>query len=249
MLIKPGTVDPKQILRKEDWIYLFKARLSSADTDREPNDDGDSDSAFTEGWIESEKEEKCSNPFLNLHRNDRKIEERINTWRNSVVEHILCLEDGSLAGLSHSDAVARYQASEMIRAYYRFRVCLQCPKWLEESKIDSRADALLRYLAALVIGLGEPVPSSLQDWASAALLVDRPKRLGRPRKKWRRDQKITLAVDVLVELTTSSVGNALNIVTDVCREKGILDTDLEGIKKIRDRMKKEERKRESSVVS
>jgi hypothetical protein len=137
----------------------------------------------------------------------------------------------------------------MLDAYYRFGACLQCRKWLERAKTNPRADNLLRHLVALIVGLGEPIPPSLRDWTSAAQFVDPPKRTGRPKMNWRRDQKIALAVDVLVELTESSVENALNIVAEVCREKRIHVTDPEGIKIIRDRVRRDAKRGLADAVS
>ena len=65
---------------------------------------------------------------------------------------------------------------------------------------------------------------------------------------WCRDQKITLAVDVLVEMTHSSVGNALSIVSEVCRESGVIDMDADGIKTIRDRVRREAKEGEADAA-
>ena len=246
--VKPSTVDWKQILRREDWIDLFKACQYNETVGRQREAVGNGDSEFDRGWIEAKEEEKRSNPFLNSDGGDRKTAERIEAWRVSVARHILTLEDGALVGLSRKDAIARHRASGMLFAYYRFDTCLECRKWIELSKTDTRADVLLRHLVALVVDLGKPVPVGLRDWASAALFVDRPKHPGRRKMNWRRDQKITLAVDVLVALTRASVERALNVVADVCRENSIVDMDPEGIKTIRDRVIKEARKEEAETV-
>ena len=136
----------------------------------------------------------------------------------------------------------------MLSDYYRFDVCMQCPKLLGMSKTDARADEILRHLVAEVVRVGEPVPTGLRDWASNALFVDCPKHPGRRKKNWYRNQKITLAVDILVEVTHSSVGNALIIVTDVCQESGIKLKEMESVKTIRDRVIKEARKEEAEAV-
>ena len=216
----------------------------------EPDAGGDGDPDFDQGWTCAEEEEKRSNPFLNLERRNRETADRIDAWRASVALHILTLEDGALAGLSHGDAIARHTASGMLYAYHRFGACLRCRKWLEQAETDSKADNLLRHLVALIVSLGVPIPYSLRDWASAALFTDPPKRRGPPKMNWRRNQKIALAVDVLVKLTQSSVENALSIVADVCRESGIIpsDSDLETIKKIRDRVRQEAKRYEAEVV-
>ena len=246
--VEPSRIDPKQILRREDWIDLFKARQYNVTVGQRREAVGNDESEFDQGWIEAEEEQKRSNPFLNLHGGDRKSAERIEGWRASVARHILTLEDGALVGLSHEDAIARHRVSGMLYAHYRFDTCLECRKWLDLTKTDTRADVLLRHLVALVVDLGEPVPVGLRDWASAALFVDCPRHVGRPKMNWRRDQKITLAVDVLEEVTHSSVGNALRIVAEVCRENGIVDMDPEDIKTIRNRVRRQAQEGEANAV-
>lgn len=246
--IDPRRADWRQVLCKQDRIDFHKAREWSLNGDPKRDDGGHDDSehyggsddpeSFAGGWAKSEEEEKHSNPFWKSVQTDVETEKRINARRASMAEHILKLEDGVLAGLSHQDAIVRYKAVRILKDYYRINKCLKCPKWLARSEIgDTRADALLHHLVALFGSLGEPVPVGLQNWARAAPLVDRTRPLGRPRKNWRRDQKITLAVDILVELTHSSVGNAEKIVSEICREKHNLHMEVGSIKKIRDRVK------------
>ena len=232
-------VSPTHLLRKDEWIDLFKDRRHDMKADRQPNAGGNGYSKFMWGCIKAEENEKHPNSSLSSDLKGRRAAKRIDSLRRSVVEHILNLEDGILARLTHRDAIARYRASSMIFNYYWLDECLHCPKWLEMSKTDVGVDELLRHLVTLFVSLREPVPAGLRDWASAALLVDRSKQPGRRKKNWRRDQKITLAVEVLVGSTSSSVASAPNIVADVCREQGIIDTDPEGIKKIRDRVKQD----------
>ena len=248
--IDPTRADWRQILCKQDRIDFHKAREWSLNGDPKRDDGGHDDSehygrsddpeSFAGGWAKSEEEEKHSNPFWKSVQTDVKTENRINARRASIAEHILKLEDGVLAGLSHEDAIARYKAVGMLKAYYRFDTCLQCPKWLERSETDdARADALLHHLVALFGSLGEPVPVGLRNWARAAPLIDRKRPPGRPKKYWRRDQKIALAVDILVKLTHSSVGDAENIVLEVCRKNRIVHMELESMRKTRDRVKQE----------
>ena len=253
--IEPSRADWKRVWRKEDRIDLYKARLNTIDVELQQKDCGDGDPEFTRGWIESKEEEKHSNPFLNLDRRDRETAGRIYSWRKSVAEHILSLKDETLAGLNHRDAIARHTAGAMLHDYYRFGVCLQCPKWLALSKTKVRADKLLRHIASLAISLGELPPPLIQKWTSNALFDDPLRHLGRPPKDWHRHQKITLAVDILVKLTNSSVASALEIVAEVCREEAIDDTDPEAIddtdpeaiKTIRDRVRREGKKREADA--
>ena len=65
--------------------------------------------------------------------------------------------------------------------------------------------------------------------------------------KWRRDQKITLAIDILTNLTNSKLKDALEIVAEACRKEGLIDADPETIKKIRDRVRKKAKKREAKA--
>ena len=229
-------------------INRFKACQYNMTVDRRCDTVGNHDPDFDQGWSKAEGDERRSNPFLNLYRGDKRPGKEIQDLRAKVALHILTLNDGALAGLSHRGAIARYRASRMLYAYYRFDSCLNCPTWLELSKSDIQADELLRHLLALVIGLREPVPIALLDWASAALFVDHSRRPGRPGTNWRRDQKITLAVDVLVKLTNSSADNALYVVSEVCRENGIVDMYPEGIKNICDRVKREAKKGQADGV-
>ena len=240
--------DLKQLLSEEDRIDLFKARQYDLNVDRQSNSSGNSDSEFDRAWVESREKEKLSNPFLKLERKDKDTEETIYCRRKSIAKRIVKLENKALAGLTHQNAKLRFETRGMLNDYYRFDVCLQCPKWLELSKTNARADEILRHLVAEVVRVGEPVPASLRDWVRDALISDCPKHLGRRKKNWYRNQKITLAVDILVEVTHSSVGNALNIVIDVCQESGITLKEPESVKTIRDRVIKEARKEEAEAV-
>ena len=240
--------DLKQLLSEEDWIDLFKARQYDLNVDRQSNSSGNSDSEFDRGWVESREKEKLSNPFLKLDRKDEETEETIYCRRKSIAKRIVKLENKALAGLTHQGAKQRFEARAMLSDYYRFEVCLQCPKWLGMAKTDARANEILRHLVAEVVRVGEPVPAELRDWVSEALFDDCPKHLGRRKKNWYRNQKITLAVDILVEVTHSSVGNALIIVTDVCQESGIKLMEMESVKTVRDRVIKEARKEEAEAV-
>ena len=165
-----------------------------------------------------------------------------------MARHILNVEDGTLAGLTYQDAIVRYKAFGMLDVYYWFGACLRCRKWVEQAKTDPRADSLLRHLVALIVSLGEPIPPSLRNWASAALFTDRLERRRGPKPmKWRRDQKITLAIDILTNLTNSKLKDALEIVAEACRKEGLIDADPETIKKIRDRVRKKAKKREAKA--
>ena len=240
--------DLKKLLSEEDWIDLFKARQYDLNVDRQSNSSGNSDSEFDRAWVESREKEKLSNPFLKLDRKDEETEETINCRRKSIAKHIINVKNEALAGLTHQGAKQRFEARAMLSDYYRFDVCLQCPKWLGMAKTDARANEILRHLVAEVVRVGEPVPAELRDWVSEALFDDCPKHLGRRKKNWYRNQKITLAVDILVEVTHSSVGNALIIVTDVCQESGIKLKEMESVKTVRDRVIKEARKEEAEAV-
>ena len=238
----------KQWLSEEDWIDLFKARQYDLKADLQSNASGNGASEFDRAWVETGEEEERSNPFSRLDPQDKETAETIHCRRKSIAKRIVNLEDEALAGLAQRDAKARHEARNMLRAYYQYGACLQCPKWLGMFKTDARTDELLRHLVALIISVGEPVPACLQGWASAALFVDRPKHPGRRKMNWCRDQKITLAVDVLVEMTHSSVGNALSIVSEVCRESGVIDMDADGIKTIRDRVRREAKEGEADAA-
>ena len=126
----------------------------------------------------------------------------------------------------------------MLYGYFRFSACLQCQEWLQRAKTDPEADELLRHLAALLVDLGEQIPPCLRDWMTDALFRGPLKRPGRPPMNWRRDYAIALAVDLLIELTGSSVENATIVVADVCQEKRILVAEVETIKQIWIRVKR-----------
>ena len=244
--------DLKQWLSEKDWIDLYKARQYHLSVDQQFNASGNCDSEFDEAWAESREKEKRSNPFWKFERKDREADKEtegtIDCRRKLIAKYILTLENETLAGLTHQGAKLRLETRAMLNDYYRIDKCLQCSKWLGASKTDPRADEILHHLVAEVVRVGEPVPAGLRKWASDALFSCRPKHQGRPKEKWYRDQKITLAVDVLVVVTHSSVGNALNIVADVCQEIGNGVNEPESVKTIRDRVIREARKEEAEAV-
>ena len=164
-----------------------------------------------------------------------------------MAERILCLADGALAEWPYQDAIARYKAGGMLYGYFRFSACLQCHEWLQRAKTDPEADTLLRHLASLLVELGEPTPPCLRDWMTDALFSAPLKHSGRRNMNWKRNYALVLAVDLLVELTGSSVENAMIVVADVCREKQIFVAEVETFKKIRHRVRKDAKTREAEA--
>ncbi len=230
-MIEHSLADLKQYLSEKDRIDHFKACQSLVVDNPKPNDGGDDDPEFDRGWNVAATEEKRFSPFLEPASRDREAAEKIDSRRELMARHILNVGDGTLAGLTYQDAIVRYKAISMLDVYYRFDACLQCRKWLEQAKTDPRADSLLRHLVALIVSLGEPIPPSLRNWVSTALFTDRPERRRGPKPmNWRRDQKITLAIDILVKLTNSKLKDALEIVAAACRKEGLIDADPETIK-------------------
>ena len=236
-LFGPKYVDLRQVLSKRNHSLLHRIRTAPlSEKPTSENDEGD-DPEYSRGFDEARQEEEQDVPLLKGRKLDRDEESRSNDLRAELVREILDVDENKLFGLSREDAIEQFEAKTMVRAYYRSDECLQCATLVDNARTDLAAGRRLEQIAALFSRLGDPLPVGLRDWESS-----KPHRSsrgkGRPTTTWNRNQRISLAIHILVHWTRSSEYRAFKIVSEVWNGRGSIAMKPGDVKKIWKRHKR-----------
>ena len=210
-LFGPKNVDLRQVLSMKQLALLHRIRTAAIEEGSASEKDEDVDPELSRGWNLSDREEKQGVPLLRGSKLDHHEQSRSNELREELVSDILDIREDKFAGLSHDEAIARFEAKKMVRDYYWADKCLQCADLEDHARTQIGTRRRLEQIAALFIEAGTPMPLRLRNWAKGKFLANPSQRRyrstrepRRPTNNWNRDQRISFAIYVLVYRTESS---------------------------------------------